>query len=183
MTQIIVRKPGKRRFVALALVSLLLTIAPCAQATAATGWGDSTLFAMLPSLPGIGWGDSTAFATLPPPLAGVGYGDSPVFAMLPSLAGIGWGDSPGFATLPMPHAGVGEAQTDGVFSICPKGDVNRDLCVNIADLLIVRNNLGKTGSGIPSPCYYDLAPPGQDGMINVADLLVVRNNLGKGICQ
>ena len=58
------------------------------------------------------------------------------------------------------------------------GDVNGDDCVNVADLLTVRNALGQTGSGIQ--------PPGTDvngdSIVNVADLLIVRNNLGAGAC-
>jgi hypothetical protein len=55
------------------------------------------------------------------------------------------------------------------------GDVNGDWCVNVADLLIVRNNLGKpAGSATPG------SDVNGDGSVNVADLLIVRNNMGKG---
>ena len=61
-----------------------------------------------------------------------------------------------------------------------EGDVTGDGCVNVADLLIVRNNLGNTGSGIVPP-GADVAPPeAPDGTVNVADLLFVRNRLGEG---
>ena len=54
-------------------------------------------------------------------------------------------------------------------------DVSGDGCVNVADLLIVRNNLGRSGSA----CDPAIDTNG-DGVINVADLLGVRNRLGKG---
>ena len=57
--------------------------------------------------------------------------------------------------------------------------MNYDGCVNVADLLTVRNNLGKVGSGIRPPS----ADVNGDGICNVADLLTVRNNLGKGLCR
>ena len=64
------------------------------------------------------------------------------------------------------------------FTIFPERhpDVSGDGCVNVADLLFVRNSLGQTGSHI--------APPGSDvngdGVVNVVDLLIVRNEFGKG---
>jgi hypothetical protein len=60
-----------------------------------------------------------------------------------------------------------------------RGDVNGDDCVNVADLLTVRNNLGKTSSNLGLPA----ADVNGDGICNVTDLLIVRNNLGKGTCQ
>ena len=57
-----------------------------------------------------------------------------------------------------------------------RGDVNGDLCVNVADLLMVRNNLGNSGSGIVPPA----ADVNSDAICNVADLLIVRNSLGTG---
>jgi hypothetical protein len=48
--------------------------------------------------------------------------------------------------------------------------------VNVVDLLIVRNNLGKSGSDMHPP----EADVDGDGLCNVVDLLIVRNNLGKG---
>jgi predicted secreted protein len=56
------------------------------------------------------------------------------------------------------------------------GDVNADGCVNVTDLLMVRQNLGATGGSISPP----KADVNGDGIVNVADLLTVRNNLGKG---
>ena len=57
-----------------------------------------------------------------------------------------------------------------------RGDVNGDACVNVADLLMVRDALGRSGS--------DIIPPGSDansdGIVNVADLLIVRDHLGLG---
>jgi hypothetical protein len=54
------------------------------------------------------------------------------------------------------------------------GDVNGDDCVNVADLLTVRNNLGRSGSGIPADVC------GNDNTVNIADLLFVRNRMGQG---
>jgi hypothetical protein len=56
------------------------------------------------------------------------------------------------------------------------GDVNGDGCVNVTDLLTVRNNLGRGGSQI-APSAADVS---SDGIVNVADLLYVRNLLGTG---
>ena len=61
---------------------------------------------------------------------------------------------------------------------CP-GDANNDGCVNVADLVIVRNNLGRSGSGI----YPPATDQDCDGVCNVVDLLLVRNRLGLGVCQ
>jgi hypothetical protein len=65
------------------------------------------------------------------------------------------------------------------FGIIVPGDINGDHCVNVTDLLIVRNSLGKPASqGYPGA---DCCPwPGGDGIINVTDLLFVRNNMAKG---
>jgi hypothetical protein len=52
------------------------------------------------------------------------------------------------------------------------GDVDGDECVNVADLLLVRNQLGRSTSG---PVDVN-----GDGICNVADLLAVRNQLGSG---
>ena len=57
-----------------------------------------------------------------------------------------------------------------------EGDVDGDTCVNVMDLLAVRANLGKEGSGINPPG----ADIDSDGKVNVIDLLGVRANLGKG---
>ena len=54
------------------------------------------------------------------------------------------------------------------------GDVNGDRCVNIADLLSVRNMLGLTGSAAGA------SDVNADGVCNVADMLIVRNRLGNG---
>jgi hypothetical protein len=51
--------------------------------------------------------------------------------------------------------------------------------VNVVDLLIVRNNLGKSGSAIHPPA----ADQDGDGVCNVVDLLLVRNRLGVGTCR
>jgi hypothetical protein len=55
------------------------------------------------------------------------------------------------------------------------GDADGDGCVNVADLLTVRNCMGSTGT-----VAGDL---NGDGFCNVADLLMVRNHLGNGICN
>jgi len=61
----------------------------------------------------------------------------------------------------------------------PNPDVNGDECVNVADLLIVRNNLGKGSPGSTASGLFN-ADVNRDGIVNVADLLIVRNNLGCG---
>jgi len=91
------------------------------------------------------------------------------------------GGSPALASSNVYSIGAG-----GIYAFGPRpqgkvvpGDVSGDRCVNVCDLLIVRNCLGKQGSAIPPG--VDCAPPGQpDGIVNVSDLLYVRNNLGKG---
>jgi predicted outer membrane repeat protein len=60
------------------------------------------------------------------------------------------------------------------------GDVNGDGCVNVADMLVVRNSMGI------SPAAEDVvgADINGDGLVNVADLLIVRNQMGQGpACQ
>jgi hypothetical protein len=56
------------------------------------------------------------------------------------------------------------------------GDVNGDGQVNVIDLLIVRNSLGRRVSAMTCP-----ADCNGDSVVNIADLLEVRNNLGN--CQ
>jgi len=51
-----------------------------------------------------------------------------------------------------------------------KGDVNRDGTVNIADLVLVASNLGKTGQ--------NAADVNSDGQVNIADLVLVAGALG-----
>ena len=51
-----------------------------------------------------------------------------------------------------------------------KGDVNRDGQVNIADLVLVASNLGKTGQ--------NAADVNSDGQVNIADLVLVAGALG-----
>jgi probable HAF family extracellular repeat protein len=63
-----------------------------------------------------------------------------------------------------------------LWEIRPTADVNGDYCVNVIDLLQVRNMMGKTGSGILPP----EADVNGDGMCNVIDLLLVRNGMGTG---
>jgi len=58
----------------------------------------------------------------------------------------------------------------------PTGDADEDGCVNVLDLLVVRANLGKTGSQINPPS----ADVDSDGTVNIADLLAVRAALGQG---
>jgi len=58
----------------------------------------------------------------------------------------------------------------------PTGDANEDWCVNILDLLVVRSNLGRTGSQI-DPRSADID---SDGVVNVIDLLGIRAALGQG---
>jgi hypothetical protein len=58
----------------------------------------------------------------------------------------------------------------------PNPDISGDDCVNVTDLLMVRNQLGKCGSQIAPP-WVDV---NGDGCVNVTDLLIVRNTLSKG---
>jgi len=51
------------------------------------------------------------------------------------------------------------------------GDLNGDGCVNVADMLVVRNAMGKSG---------DATDINGDGVCNVADMLIIRNHLGEG---
>jgi hypothetical protein len=64
----------------------------------------------------------------------------------------------------------------GAITFGVRADVSGDDCVNVIDLLTVRNNLGKAGSLIFPPA----ADVDGDGICNVADLLIVRNRLGNG---
>jgi hypothetical protein len=58
---------------------------------------------------------------------------------------------------------------------CTTADSNNDGLVNVTDLLMVRNSLGKyVGSGAAPE-----ADVNGDGVVNVTDLLMVRNNLGR----
>lgn len=50
------------------------------------------------------------------------------------------------------------------------GDVNHDLNVNMDDLLLILNNWGATGQGIPDA--------NDDGVVNIDDLLIVVNHWG-----
>jgi len=54
-----------------------------------------------------------------------------------------------------------------------EGDVNQDWVVNVVDLLMVRNRLGSSPSGLQS------GDVDGDGLVNIADLLIVRNHLGE----
>ena len=58
-------------------------------------------------------------------------------------------------------------------------DCNFDGIVNVADLLTVRNNLGKSVIS-PTEDADVTADVNGDGIVNVADLLTVRNELGAG---
>lgn len=58
----------------------------------------------------------------------------------------------------------------------PTADLNGDECINVADLIVVRDNLGKTSSDIAPEC----ADVNIDGVVNIADLLLVRQQLGVG---
>ena len=60
------------------------------------------------------------------------------------------------------------------------GDVILDGCINVADLIVVRNNLGNTGSDIVPPTADVTGEDGPDGIVNVADMMFVRNRLGRG---
>jgi len=68
------------------------------------------------------------------------------------------------------------------YEVALEGDINGDGCVNVADLLSVRNSMGKTSG---PALVADVAPaPNGDGIVNVSDLLFVRNHLGTGpLCR
>jgi parallel beta-helix repeat protein len=80
----------------------------------------------------------------------------------------------------MPNTGVGTppyVDLGAVEYLYPMpADVIPDRCVNVADLLRVRNDMGKA-SNPGDPLATDV---NRDGVVNVADLLIVRNSLGKG---
>ena len=70
----------------------------------------------------------------------------------------------------------GAATVDiGAYEYLP-GDVNYDGRVNVLDLLIVRNSLGRDPA---SSIQARKADVNADGAVNVLDLLVVRGRLGK----
>ena len=54
----------------------------------------------------------------------------------------------------------------------PRGDVDRDCKVTVADMLQVRRKLGTSAAG-------DLADLNGDGKIDIVDLLIARNNMGR----
>ena len=93
----------------------------------------------------------------PPARADLGFGDGDVHLRFPPTIPLGYGDSGAYAMNTV------------------LGDVIRDRCVNVADLLTVRNDMGKMASQLVRPTDVNL-----DGIVNVADLLIVRNQLGKG---
>lgn len=55
------------------------------------------------------------------------------------------------------------------------GDVNGDRCVNVSDILFIRDALGAVGEGIP-------ADMDQSGVVNMSDVLYVRSRLASGEC-
>jgi hypothetical protein len=102
----------------------------------------------------------------------------PIVASVPDGYGFGkWtGDTANVADVNSPSTTVTMlADTTVVATLRLLADTNGDGCVNVADLLIVRNHLGTSG-----PSQADV---NADGICNVADLLLVRNSLGQGICQ
>ena len=104
-----------------------------------------------------------------------GWGASDPFTIVP-YSPAAWQVSSQFVLVPYSPVAywLSDAfQVEGV-----QADVNRDGCVNVADLLSVRNALGKPHSQAP---LQDIVGDG-DG-VNVADLLYVRNRMGKGCCQ
>ena len=104
-----------------------------------------------------------------------GWGASPPFTLVP-YSPVAWQVSSQFVLVPYSPVAYWPSaafQVEGVIA-----DVNRDGCVNVADLLSVRNVLGKTHSQAP---LQDVVGDG-DG-VNVADLLYVRNRMGRGCCQ
>ena len=121
-----------------------------------------------------GWYTSANYDMAQDVLAGGGNGASSANYELLSTAGqpspVGTGSSANYQIEhgfwhPAPAVGPGLP-----------GDVNGDGCVNVADMLMVRNNLGESGSGISPPG----ADVNDDGLVNIADLLLVRNRLGDG---
>ena len=85
---------------------------------------------------------------------------------------------------PPPPTGPVLVSGEGGLIVYPQADANRDMCVNVADLLMIRNNLGSSGSNIQPPLadVSPQAPDYVDGIVNVADLLIIRNRLGEGEC-
>ena len=76
---------------------------------------------------------------------------------------------------------IADAEVSATFVPWLDGDANNDKCVNVADLMLVRNNLGSAGPNITPPEVDVYGEGGQpDGTVNVADLMFVRNRLGLG---
>jgi|GEM_PF-2640758 len=122
------------------------------------------------------WADAAAVAPLPTP-SPAGATETITIAGLPS-------DTTCYIALTVRDSAGNESGLSNVASgktqapAGPPGDANGDGCVNILDLLLVRNNLNKTpGSDGLASCDVN-----GDGVINILDLLFVRNHLGQG-CQ
>lgn len=58
----------------------------------------------------------------------------------------------------------------------PKYDVNKDGCINVTDLILIRTNMGYKGSEIWPP----EADVDKNGVVNISDLVAVRTDLGEG---
>lgn len=88
----------------------------------------------------------------------------------------------------LPGGGIALTPMDGLFSElkltltladCPTGDLNADLQVNIADLLILISEWGTCPSEPDELCQADLTA---DGTVNVEDLLQLIMNWGSYWC-
>lgn len=60
---------------------------------------------------------------------------------------------------------------NGIWAMCPGGDVNRDGTVNIVDLSIMAGQWGRTGGQTADANY--------DGVVNIIDLSVLGTNYGR----
>jgi hypothetical protein len=70
---------------------------------------------------------------------------------------------------------LSDEETDLIINMFADTDINMDGCVNILDMIIVRNDLGKDpASGTANP----RSDVNADASINILDMILVRNDLG-----
>lgn len=58
-----------------------------------------------------------------------------------------------------------------------------DCKVNLADLVIMKTEFGRTDCGPSNPCHADIAPlPVRDNKVNLADLVAMKTEFGRTNC-